>query len=61
MWVTVTVETAFTQSLTVAVYLLHTQTKMQAPSLADFTKQPTTKQILKPRSPQIHPEEQLGV
>lgn len=58
MWVTVTVETAFTRSLTVAVYFLHTQTKVQAPSRVDFTKQPTTKRNLKPRAPQIYPEEQ---
>lgn len=60
-WVTVTVERAFTQSIAVAVCLLYTQTKIQTPSLVDFTKQSTTKLNLKPRSPQIHPEEQLGI
>lgn len=46
---------------TVAVCLLHTQTKMQASSLVDFKKQRTTKQNLKRRASQIHPEEQLCV
>lgn len=61
IWVTVTVETAFMWSLPVSVPLLHTQTKMQTPSLVDFTKQPATKQNRKPRAPHTHPEEQLGV
>lgn len=58
MWVTLTVETAFTWSLTGTARLLHTQTKIQAPSFSQNDLKPTNLKLIAPR---IHPEEPLGV